>query len=177
MAKSPSHLIPTERIERAILVIRGQKVMLDADLAVIYGVSTKRLNEQFRRNRKRFPPDFAFQLSVEEIAALRSHFATSSWGGRRHPPQAFTEHGAVMLATVLNSPTAIGTSVEVVRAFIRLREILTTNKELARRLDELEAKYDGQFASVFDAIRQLTAPPLKQLREMGYHTLIHRVKE
>jgi hypothetical protein len=165
-------LIPTERIEQAILLIRGQKVMLDADLAAIYGVTTKRLNEQFKRNRDRFPADFAFQLTPEEFDNLRSQFATSSWGGRRYPPFAFTEHGAVMLAAVLNSPIAIATSVEVVRAFIRLRELLATHKELGRRLDELEAKYDKQFAVVFDAIRKLMGPAKQKPREMGYHTLL-----
>ena len=178
MAKKTLMAIPTERIERAILMIRGHKVMLDADLAVIYGVTTKRLNQQFRRNRTRFPEDFAFQLSADEFAILRSQFATSSsgWGGRRYPPIAFTEHGAVMLASILNSDTAIATSVEIVRAFIRLREIVATHKELMRRLDELERKYDGQFAVVFDAIRQLTRPAQSDKREMGYHTLVVRPK-
>src|SRR5204862_418985 len=155
MSKPSSTLIPGERIEQAILLIRGKKVMLDADLAAIYGVTTKRLNEQFRRNRDRFPSDFAFRLTTTEFDNLRSQIATSSWGGRRYPPFAFTEHGAVMLASVLKSPVAIATSVEVVRAFIRLRELLATHKDLGRRLDELEAKYDRQFAVVFDAIRKL----------------------
>jgi hypothetical protein len=169
---STQTLIPSERIDQAILLLRGQKVMLDADLAVIYGVTTKRLNEQFKRNRDRFPADFAFQLTTEEFENLRSQFATSSWGGRRYPPTAFTEHGAVMLASVLNSRTAIATSVEVVRAFIRLRELLATHKDLGRRLDELEAKYDQQFAVVFDAVRQLMSSPKPKPREMGYHTLL-----
>jgi hypothetical protein len=174
MPGSTQLLIPTDRIEQAILLIRGQKVMLDADLAAIYGVTTKRLNQQFKRNRERFPADFAFQLTSEEFNNLRLQFATSSWGGRRHPAFAFTEHGAVMLASVLNSPVAIASSVEVVRAFIRLRELLVTHKELARRLDELEAKYDKQFAVVFDAIRRLMTPPKRKPREMGYHTLLPR---
>jgi len=150
--------------------------MLDADLAAIYGVTTKRLNEQFKRNRKRFPEDFAFSLTTEEFDNLRSQFATSSWGGRRYPPIAFTEHGAVMLASVLNSPTAIRTSVEIVRAFIRLRELMIKHKDLARRLDALEAKYDQQFTAVFDAVRQLMVPPQKEPREMGYHTLLPKRK-
>jgi len=169
-------LVPSERIEQAILLLRGQKVMLDADLAVIYGVTTKSLNQQFKRNRNRFPGDFAFRLTAEEFENLRSQFVTSSWGGRRYPPIAFTEHGAVMLASVLNSPTAIATSVEVVRAFIRLRELLATHKDLARRLDELEAKYDQKFAVVFDAIRKLMSPPKPKPREMGYHTLLPKSK-
>jgi hypothetical protein len=172
MLNQNQQLIPTERIEGAILLLRGQKVMLDADLAAIYGVTTKRLNQQFKRNLERFPKDFAFQLTTEEFDNLRLQFATSSWGGRRHPPYAFTEHGAVMLATVLNSTTAITTSVQVVRAFIKLREMLIANKDLGKRLDDLESKYDNQFAVVFDAIRKLMAPPKQKPREMGYHTLL-----
>jgi hypothetical protein len=176
MGKKLSISVPMERIERAILMVRERKVMLDGDLALIYGVTTKRLNEQFRRNRARFPADFAFRLSAEEFEILRSQFATSSsnWGGRRYPPYAFTEHGAVMLASVLNSEVAIQTSVEVVRAFIRLREMLSANRDLARRLDELEKKYDGQFASVFDAIRQLMTTPKPEPREVGFHTLVRK---
>ena len=177
MSKKPSALIPSERIERAILILRGHRVMLDADLAAIYGVTTKRLNEQFRRNRRRFPMDFAFRLTAGEFEILRSQFATSSWGGRRYPPFAFTEHGAVMLASVLNSDVAIQTSVEVVRAFVRLREMLVAHKDLARRLDELESKYDGQFASVFEAIRRLMTPPRKPKdKAMGFHTLLPKRK-
>src|SRR4051794_15904393 len=165
MRRSSFISVPTERIERAILVIRGQRVMLDADLAAIYVVTTKRLNEQFRRNKSRFPPDFAFQLSTVEFQNLRSQFATSSWGGRRYTPTAFTEHGTVMLANVLNSATAIAASVELVRAFIRLRELFAAHKDLHLRLDELEAKYDKQFAVVFDAIRKLMAPPTRKPKE------------
>ena len=173
MARKSSIAVPIERIERAILVVRGQKVMLDADLAALYGVTTKRLNQQFRRNQVRFPDDFAFQLSAEEFEILKSQFATSSsnWGGRRYPPVAFTEHGAVMLASVLNSDVAIETSVKVVRSFIRLREMLAAHKDLSRRLDEQERKYDGQFVAVFDAIRGLMSPRSKP-RELGFHTLI-----
>lgn len=173
MARKSSIAVPIERIERAILVVRGQKVMLDADLAALYSVTTKRLNQQFRRNQVRFPDDFAFQLSPEEFEILKSQFATSSsnWGGRRYPPVAFTGHGAVMLASVLNSDVAIETSVKVVRAFIRLREMLAAHKDLSRRLDELERKYDGQFVAVFDAIRGLMSPRSKP-RELGFHTLI-----
>lgn len=170
--KKHTTLIPADRIEQAILMIRGQKVMLDSDLAAIYGVTTKRLNQQFRRNSERFPEDFAFELSTEEFENLRLQFATSSWGGRRHAPIAFTEHGAVMLASILNSPAAIETSVQVVRTFIKLRELLIAHKDLGRRLDELEAKYDKQFAVVFDAIRKLMTPPKQKPREMGYHTLL-----
>ena len=144
------------RINRGILFIRGQKVMLDVDLADMYGVKTKRLNEQVKRNIHRFPSDFMFQLSDEEkqeVVAFCDHlsrirFSTSN-------PYAFTEHGAIMLASVLNTPVAIQTSVLIVRAFVKLREILSTNLELAKKLTELESKYDKQFKVVFQALRAL----------------------
>lgn len=166
-----ANLIPIERIERAILLIRGEKVMLDSDLAEIYGVATKRLNEQVRRNLNRFPPDFMFQLTAKEAETLRSQFATSNAGrgGRRYLPFAFTEHGALMLANVLNSERAAQTSVMVVRAFVRLRQLLSSNAELARKLESLEKKYDAQFKVVFDAIRQLMSPAAKPKREIGFH--------
>ena len=157
---------------RALSRIRGQKVMLDADLARVYGTSTKRLNEQVKRNRDRFPSDFMFQLSNEEWSSLKSQSATSkpARGGRRVAPYAFTEHGAVMAANVLNSPRAVQASVQVVRAFIRLREMLAAHKELARRLEALEQKYDRQFKVVFDAIRKLMTPPQRQVPRMGFHS-------
>lgn len=155
----PKALLPIERITRSILLIRGQRVILDSDLAELYGVETRRLNEQVRRNLNRFPGDFMFQLTREEFKNLKSQIATSSWGGRRKPPLAFTEHGALMAASVLNSPVAIQVSVQVVRSFVRLREMLATNRELARKLASLEKKYDHQFKVVFDAIRELMAPP------------------
>ena len=164
--------IPMERIEKSILLIRGERVILDADLAALYGVTTARLNQQVRRNIDRFPEDFAFLLTKEEFANLKLHFATSSsmWGGRRKPPFAFTEHGALMAANVLKTSTAIKTSVQVVRAFVRLRQMLASHAELARKLAVLEKKYDAQFKVVFDAIRQLMAPaePRKQ-RRIGFH--------
>jgi phage regulator Rha-like protein len=164
-------LIPVERIEKAILSIRGEKVMLDSDLAELYGVETKRLNEQVRRNFHRFPRDFMFQLTAEEAESLRSQIATSNEGrgGRRYLPYAFTEHGALMLANVLNSERAAQTSVQVVRAFVRLRQMLSSNAELARKLAALENKYDAQFKVVFDAIRQLMSPPEPKRREIGFH--------
>lgn len=163
MAEKQS-LVPAERIERAILLLRGQKVMLDQDLAQLYGVATKRLNQQVHRNQDRFPPDFRFQLTEEEDEALRLQNATSKTGrgGRRYRPYAYTEHGALMAASVLNTPVAIRVSIEIVRAFVRLRELLATHKELARKLEALEKKYDGQFRVVFDAIRQLMAPPAEK---------------
>lgn len=167
-------LIPPESIERAILLVRGQKVILDDDLSRLYGVTTKRLNEQIKRNRKRFPVDFMFRLNFQEVKGLRSQFATSNIGrgGRRYLPYAFTEHGAIMAANVLNSQRAIEASVYVVRAFVRLRELIASNKELAKRLDELEKKYDSQFKVVFDAIRELMTPiepPPKPCR-IGFRT-------
>ena len=144
--------------------------MLDSDLAELYGVETKRLNEQVRRNPNRFPPDFMFQLTAEEWESLRSQFATLKRGEhRKYLPYAFTEHGALMLANVLNSERAAQTSVMVVRAFVRLRQMLASNAELARKLDAMEKKYDAQFKVVFDAIRQLMSPPEPKRREIGFH--------
>jgi len=170
--------IPIKRIEQTILVVRGDKVILDADLAKLYGVTAKRLNEQVRRNGERFPEDFMFQLTKEEFTELKSEFgapnlrsqiATSrSHGGRRYLPYAFTEHGAIMAANVLNSERAVLASVEVVRAFVRLRQMLASNAELARKLEELEAKYDRQFRVVFDAIRQLMAPSEPKRKQIGF---------
>jgi hypothetical protein len=160
--------LSAQRLERSILLIRGQRVMLDEDLAALYGVTTKRLNEQVRRNVDRFPPDFMFQLSLEEFTHLRSQIATARWGGRRTPPYAFTEHGAVMLASVLNSPIAVHASIEVVRAFVRLRQLLASHEELARKLMTLEKKYDAQFKVVFDAIRALMKPPEPKRRSIGF---------
>ncbi len=153
-----------------IYIIRGHKVMLDQDLARIYGVTTARLNEQVKRNLSRFPPDFMFQLTENEFGLLMSQIATSKKGrgGRRKMPYAFTEHGAVMLASVLNSPVAVNASIAVVKAFVRLREMLATSKELAAKLSELEERYDGQFAVVFDAIRQLMGPPREPRKQVGY---------
>jgi phage regulator Rha-like protein len=166
-------IVPAERIEAKILLIRGQKVMLDADLAALYGVSTKRLNEQVRRNKDRFPDDFLFQLSAQETENLRSQFATSSaeHGGRRYRPYAFTEHGAVMLASVLNSKIAVEASIQVVRAFVRLRQMLATHKELAAKLAELESRldaHDENITAVFEAIRQLMKPPAKPRKRIGF---------
>jgi hypothetical protein len=162
--------LPAERIEQAILLIRGQKVMLDSDLAELYGVPTKRLTEAVRRNKSRFPSDFMFQLTTSEFENLRTQFATSSWGGRRYSPFVFTEHGILMLSSVLRSERAVQVNIAIMRAFVRLREMLATHKELARKLDELERKYDAQFRVVFDAIRQLMAPPTAaEKRRIGFH--------
>ena len=155
-------LIPAERIEKAILLLRGQKVMLDRDLAELYGVSTKVLNQAVKRNLKRFPEDFIFQLSKAEFKEWRSQIVTSipeaRMGLRRHP-YAFNEQGVAMLSSVLHSKRAIDVNIAIMRAFVRLRELLATHKDLARKLEELEQKYDAQFRTVFEAIRQLMAPP------------------
>jgi hypothetical protein len=158
-------LISVERIEQAILLVRGHKVMLDSDLAHLYGVGTKVFNQAVRRNNKRFPQDFMFQLTAEEAEALRFQSGMSKpagRGGRRYLPYAFTEQGVAMLSSVLNSDRAIEVNIAIMRAFVRLREILATHKDLARKLEELERKlgeHDEKFHLVFEAIRQLMAPP------------------
>jgi len=166
------HVIPAvaEGVARLIREVQGHRVMLDSDLAALYGVPTKRLNEQVKRNRARFPDDFAFQLTPEEAAGLRSQIATSKRGrgGRRTPLVAFTEHGAVMLASVLNSSVAVETSIQVVRAFVQLRLALGLHAELAGKLDAMEAKYDQQFRAVFDAIRALIREDDKPRKQIGF---------
>jgi hypothetical protein len=162
----PVALIPVEQLEQIILSVRGQRVILDADLAALYGVTTTRLNEQVRRNSDRFPDEFAFRLTQQEFAILMSQNARSKprRGGRRKLPLVFTEYGTVMAANVLSSKVAVATSIQVVRAFVRLRELLASHKDLSRRLDELERKYDVQFQGVFRAIRELMQPPDPALR-------------
>jgi hypothetical protein len=153
-------LVPVERVERRILFIRGEKVILDADLAELYGVTTKRLNEQVRRNRERFPPDFMFQLTAEEkaeVVANCDHLARLKFSPAL--PLAFTEHGAIMAANVLSSPKAVAASVTVVRAFVRLRQMLASHTDLARKLEDLEKRYDSHFKQVFTAIRALMDSP------------------
>jgi hypothetical protein len=162
-------------IESMILTVRGLRVMLDSDLATIYGVTTKRLKEQFKRNSKKFPSDFAFELTRQELANLRSQFATSSLhGGTRYLPITFTEHGAIMLASVLSSERAVEMSLFVVRAFVCMREQIAANKELARKVAELErqvGEHDGALKDLFEAIRQLIEPPVEEKKrgEIGFH--------
>lgn len=153
-------LIPAETIEKKIFLIRRQKVMLDRDRAELYGVPTKRLNEQVRRNRKRFPPDFMFRLGAEEARSLRSHLATSKRGrgGRTYLPYAFTEQSVAMLSGVLHSERAIEVNILIMRAFVKLRAMIASHADLARKFDALEKKYDAQFKGVFDTIRQLMDP-------------------
>lgn len=168
---SKTDLNAIKRIEKAIHFIRGEKVMLDRDLAELYQVQTKALNQAVRRNPDRFPPDFMFQLSEEEIVELnRSQFVTGSQKHRdpRSRPYAFTEQGVAMLSSVLRSKRAISVNIEIMRAFVRLRQLVVSNTELARRLDELENKYDKQFKVVFVAIRQLMARPDGDRRQIGF---------
>jgi hypothetical protein len=157
-----------ERIEQAILLLRGHKVMLDFDLAELYGVETKSLKRAVRRNLSRFPADFMFALTDREFGNLRSQFGTSKWGGLRYRPYAFTEQGVAMLSSVLRSERAVKVNIEVMRAFVRLRALLSSHEELARKLVALEQKYDAQFKVVFDAIRQLMAPPQPARRPIGF---------
>ncbi len=193
--RADKELATTQRIAQIILTVRGQRVILDNDLAAIYGVTTKALNQAVKRNTERFPPDFLFRLTLQEVADLRSQSVTSSgegeWvrnstaeglegnrspsvtGSQKHRdprfrPYAFTEHGALMAANVLRSPRAVKMSVFVVRAFVRLRRMVASNAELARRLDELEKKHDAQFKVVFDAIRALMTPPRARRRRIGF---------
>jgi len=181
-----SKLVPHEVIENKIFIIRGHKVMLDRDLATLYGVPTKVLNQTVRRNRKRFPDDFMFQLTFEEIQSLRSQFVTlnkpiekkrsiTSKRGKhtKYMPCVFTEQGVSMLSSVLNSERAIQVNIVIMRAFVKLREILSTHKELAHKLQELEGKiekHDGEIQAIFEAIRQLMAPPPEPpKRRIGFH--------
>ena len=153
-------LVPAERVESRIFLIRGHKIMLSTHLAELYGVEPRALVQAVQRNMERFPQDFMFQISAAEFEILKSQIVTSSWGGmRRALPYAFTEQGVAMLSSVLRSPRAVQVNIEIMRAFVRLRQMLRENAVLSRRLDELEQKYDGQFRVVFDAIRELTAPP------------------
>jgi hypothetical protein len=164
-------LIPVDRIEKAILLIRGQKVMLDADLAVLYGVETRVLVQAVKRNLERFPEDFMFQLNKDDVDFLRSQIVTLKKGRGQHSkylPYAFTEQGVAMLSSVLRSRRAIHVNIEIMRAFIRLRQMLASHVELARKLDALEKKYDAQFKQVFEAIRQLMAPPEPKRRPIGF---------
>jgi hypothetical protein len=160
-------------IEDRILLIRGQKVILDSDLAVLYGVEVRALNQAVKRNKERFPEDFVFQLNEGERVNLRSQIVTSSsgHGGRRYPPCAFTEHGAIMAASVLNSSRAVEMSLFVVRAFVRLREMLGTHKQLASKLAELERRletHDQTIQQIIEAIKQLMAPPARSAKRIGF---------
>lgn len=159
--KELSIITTPDFIATKILFLRDEKVLLDADLALLYGVETRRLKEAVKRNIDRFPADFMFQLTKEEWQILRSQFATSSWGGTRYPPFAFTEQGVAMLSGILNSPRAVETNIAIMRTFVALRKLMETNKDLAAKIRQLEKKYDQRFKLVFDTIQKL----IKQERE------------
>ncbi len=163
-------LIPTERIERTILLIRGHKVIRDRDLAELYGVTTGNLNKAVTRNLDRFPDDFMLQLTADEFENLKFHFGTSSWGGTRKRPRAFTEQGVAMLSSVLRSKQAVAVNMEIMRAFVRIRELIAGRQDLILRLDALEARYDAQFRSVFDAIRALISDEDRPRRRIGFRS-------
>ncbi|HNX24871.1 MAG TPA: ORF6N domain-containing protein [Spirochaetota bacterium] len=163
-----SEIIPAEKIVNRIYVFRGVKVMLDRDLAELYQVETRRLNEQVKRNIIRFPKDFMFQLDWDEFEDLISQNATSSWGGVRKLPYAFTEHGILMLSNVLSSERAINVSIQIIRAFTQLRRMLSTQEEIKKKIESMEKKYDSQFKIVFDAIKELITEELKPKRKIGF---------
>ena len=167
--KNSSLVIPAAQIERRIFYLRGVKVVLSLDLAQLYGVAVKVLNQAVTRNLNRFPEDFMFQLTQEEFNNLKSQIVTSSWGGiRRALPYAFTEQGIAMLSGVLKSPRAIRVNIEIMRTFVKLSQMLASNAELARKLNELEKKYDHQFKIVFDAIREVMTPPPAKIKPIGF---------
>ncbi len=170
MPKSDS-LIPVESITSRIFLIRGQKVMLDSDLAELYGVTTSALNQAVKRNTDRFPPDFMFQMTDPEFSNLKSQFVTSSWGGRRKLPLVFTEQGVSMLSSVLHSERAIQVNIAIMRAFVQIREMLSTHKELAYKLEKLERKvgiHDQTIVQLIEAIRQLMEPPAEKRKKIGF---------
>jgi ORF6N domain len=172
MAEKPATqtgLVPLEVVERRIVLIREHRVMLDVHLAELYEVTTGNLNLAVRRNQDRFPDDFMFQLTAAEFENLRLQFARSSWGGRRHPPYAFTEQGVAMLSSVLKSPRAVQVNIAIMRAFVRLRQLLATHRDLAEKLAEMEKNYDKQFKIVFEIIHQLMEPPAEPAKSrMGF---------
>ena len=172
MGKESRSIIPVERIQKCICLIRGHKVLLDSDLAELYGVPTKRLNEQVRRNRERFPVDFMFQLTSDEAKRLRSQIATSKEGrgGRRYQPYAFTEQGVAMMSSVLRSRRAIEVNIAIMRTFVKLREILLTNVALRRKIESMERRYDEQFKLVFKVLSEMVMPAHKPKTQIGYLT-------
>lgn len=166
--KNKIAIVSSEMIERSIFVIRGYKVMLDADLAKLYGVETKALNRAVKRNADRFPKDFMFQLTASEIISLRCQNGTSSWGGKRYLPHAFTEQGVAMLSGVLKSKRAINVNIEIMRAFVKMRKMLISHEELAQKVTDMEKRYDGNFKMVFNAIKQLIEPPAIKRNPIGF---------
>ena len=168
--KKPKSVIPMERIEKSILLIRGQKVMLDRDLADLYGVETRVLKQAVRRNITRFPSDFMFELTKEEFENWRSQFVISNRDkmGLRYRPMAFIEQGVAMISSVLNSKRAIEVNILIMPAFVRIREMVSSHKDLLRKVEEMEKKYDHQFQMVFEAIKQLMGEPEKPKRQIGF---------
>jgi hypothetical protein len=164
-------ILKPENLARFVFFIRGEKVMLDSDLARLYGVEARALNQAVTRNRKRFPADFMFQLTPGEYESLRSQIVTSKKGrgGRRYRPYAFTEQGVAMLSSVLRSTRAVEVNIAIMRTFVQLRRLMDTNRDLARKIEALEKKYDEQFAVVFDAIKQLIASPEPPKKQIGFH--------
>ena len=167
-----TEIIPIDRIAQSIYLLRGQKVMLGQDLASLYGVTVGALTQAMKRNANRFPKDFMFQLNAQEFANLKSQIVISSWGGLRSRPYAFTEQGVAMLSSVLKSERAVKVNIAIMRAFVKLREALETNRELRRKFADLEKRigqHDEEIGAIIDAIRQLMAPPRKPAREIGFH--------
>ncbi len=161
-------IIPTEKILTKIYLVRGMKVMLNRDLAELYGVETKRLKEQVKRNIDRFPEDFMFELSHDEFEILRSQIATSRWGGTRYAPMVFTEQGVAMLSSVLNSERAIQVNIQIMRAFTKLRQMILSHDDLRKKIEAMESKYDKQFKIVFDAMKELLATESKPKKKIGF---------
>ncbi len=169
-SQTPNPAVPSEFIESKIFVIRSRKVMLDRDLAALYGVQTQVLNQAVKRNLGRFPADFMFQLAGSEFQNLISQTVISSWGGTRKAPRAFTEHGILMLSSVLNSEKAVQVNIQIMRMFMKLREVLLTHKQLRDKVEDMEKKYDKQFQVVFEAIKKLLEPPpAPPKRPIGFH--------
>ena len=171
MKKSKTKIIPTSTVENKILLIRSKKVMLDKDLATLYGITTGNLNKAVSRNIDRFPDDFMYRLTKKELEDLIFHFGTSSWGGTRKPPRAFTEHGILMLSSVLNSKKAVHVNIQIMRTFVKLREMLSTHIELKRKIEELERKYskhDKHFQIIFKTIQKMLNPTEKPKTKIGF---------
>ena len=176
IAKS-SEIIPIERIQNSIYLIRKQKVMLDKDLAALYGVETKSLIQAVKRNIERFPSDFMYQLTDKEFAILRSQIVTSSWGGRRYKPYVFTEQGVAMLSSVLRSKRALAVNIAIMRTFVKLREILGSNDLLRRKIESMERKYDEQFQQVFAVLKNMLTEESRPKKQIGFHTEARGQKE
>ena len=170
MSENNTSIVPIERIYRSILLIRGHKVILDKDLAELYGVETKALTRAVRRNNERFPEDFMFRLNMQEFENLRHHFGTSSWGGRRYPPYVFTEQGVAMLSSVLRSKRAIAVNIAIMRTFVKLREILATNEALRRKIESMERRYQEQFKLIFNVLSKMVMADSKPKSQIGFLT-------